>query len=186
MKIYFSASVLQKPGVGDSYNQIVQVVKSFGCEVVTTLGIFDMTMVDGQNKNNLEKVSFLGDWEAAVKKTDIAILEVSHPSTVNVGVELVRLIDKGRPVVCLYREGKCPSFVDHDFSNRLIRLEYDPDNLREVINYGLEEARSMINRRFTFYISGKIENFLDNMAKKTGVNRSEYIRNLIEEKMETY
>lgn len=65
----------------------------------------------------------------------------------------------------------------------MIKLEYSLKVIEEALDWGLEEAEQMLNRRFTFFISPEIDTFLDKISKKSGRSRSEYIRELIEEKM---
>lgn len=174
----------QRKSYEEYYARIMRMITSLGHSLLTSFDVLTVNPTTSQNQNPIEREAFHKRWFAVIAKTDIAVLEVSHPSTVNIGIELAQLIDRGKPVVCLYKQTKDPSFVGEQFSRRLIKLQYDEDDLEDMVVYGLEEAALWLNRRFTFYISGEIEAYLDRVTKKTGHSKSEFIRGLIEKEIE--
>lgn len=110
---------------------------------------------------------------------------LSHPSCIHTGFELGMILTRGKPVILLFEEGKNPSFVDNVFTSRLIKSEYNKNNLNEVLEWCLEEARGLSNRRFTLFISPDIEKFLEEKSISDGTSKSEFIRSLIEKEMNT-
>ena len=110
-------------------------------------------------------------------------VETSFPSTVNIGTEIGYFVKQGKPVVCLYENGRQSVFTSEVLSNRLIEGEYNEDDLEKVLEWGLKEAEQMLNRRFTMFITPEIDCYLNEISKQGG-SRSEFIRNLIRKKME--
>ncbi len=100
------------------------------------------------------------------------------------GIEIGDLIERGKPVICLYKKGKNPGFTLNIHSEKLLMYEYSEDNIKEVLAWAFEDVEQLLKRRFTFFISSEIDSFLYKIAKDKGTSRSEFIRGLIDREME--
>ncbi len=134
---------------------------------------------DSTTKTN----QWYSEWSKYIKESDFVIVEGSYPSTIYIGFETGMILWRGKPVVLLYKTAHDPVFINNLQSPRLIKSEYDDTNLEEVLDWCLEEVKELSNRRFTFFISPEIENFLDEVVNQNGTTRSEFIRGLIEKEM---
>jgi len=136
-----------------------------------------------EQDSTIKITQWYSEWSDYIKKSDFVIVEGSYPSTIQIGFETGMILWRGKPVVLLYKTAHDPVFINNLQSPRLIKSEYDDTNLEEVLDWCLEEVKELSNRRFTFFISPEIENFLDEVVSQNGTTRSEFIRGLIENEM---
>lgn len=118
-----------------------------------------------------------------IKKSEIVIVEISYPSTANVGHELTYALDLGIPVVAIHKKGRDPVFLKGITNDKLTIESYNDDNLEKVLSDSLDYSASQQDARFNFFISPKIGSYLDFVSKKKRVPRAVYLRRLIEEDM---
>lgn len=179
MKVYFSASMTHRERLGNSYRLIMEAVEKLGHELITSFDVLNIPVETSRNQALKARMRFYRDWRRSMSECEVAVIEVSHPSTVNIGLEVGQLIDRGKPTICLHRPKMDPAVVGEEYSKRILKFEYTNANVKEVLKYGFEEAEKMLNRRFTFFISSEIDAYLEKVAQNSGVSRSEFIRDLI-------
>lgn len=184
MKVYFTASIKQRGGLEEEYKLITEAIENSGNELVTSFDVLNLDLSYVLNQTIEQIDNFYQVWLKTINKADIGVVEVSFPSTVHIGMEISTLINKAKPVICLYKKGRNPTFTGEHHSSRIIKVEYTRETIKEALEWGLEEAEQLVNRRFTFFINPEIENFLDRKSEETGLSKSEYIRELIEEKLQ--
>lgn len=181
MKIFFSASI--HVGVDRKiYKRIVKVLEDLGHKV-----IYDHVLISTKDKIDVltvkERVEYHRKMSKTIASCDMSVCEVSFPSTISIGHEVTLALDKGKPVVALYQKEKEPGVLQGIKSDRFILVEYSKNDLKEVIEYGIDEASEKIDVRFNFFISPKINRFLDVIAKNKRIPRAVYLRRLIEKDM---
>jgi hypothetical protein len=120
-----------------------------------------------------------------IANCDVVVCEASFPSTISIGHEVSVALDKGKPIIALYQPKKEPGVLEGINSERFMLLEYTQKDLKEVLDYGMEGAVEQIDVRFNFFISPKISKYLDKVSKETKTPRAVYLRNLIEEDMDS-
>jgi len=119
----------------------------------------------------------------SLKKADIVVFEASFPS-IGVGLLLDMALDLGKGVVALHMKGKFPFFLGGVRDDKLAIEEYTIDNLKKILKISLEYSADQMDTRFNFFISPKIGNYLDWVAKKRKIPRAVYLRRLIEKEMD--
>lgn len=177
MKIYFTAPLYEKNKFVHFYRKITESLEKFGHVVITD--VFDYEASDILSQSAEDASKYLSTWNGYLRDSDICIAEISFPETVNIGFEVASILDRGKPVIALYRKGTDPVFITSDFSSRMIKVEYTPEDTETVLKWALEEAEQMLNRRFTFFVSPEIDNHLTKISQERSLPRSDYIRNLI-------
>jgi len=182
VKIYFTASAKYKDKRKKVYQRIVSYLQKESHEVFEK--VLSTHLPDVSRISAREIKAWHQKWSAYIRECDLVIFEGSYPSTIHIGFELGLILAKGKPTVLLFQEGKDPTLISQIYSNRLVKSEYTEDNLEEVIAWCLEEVEKISHRRFTFYISPEIDEFLDRVSDKKTISRSKYIRALIEKEME--
>jgi len=182
MKVYFSASTVYKSQFEVVYQKIVDYLQHQGHEVFEVVLSEHLPSVSGISAHSVKQ--WFREWSAYVRECDFAVIEGSYPSTIQIGFEVGMILARGKSVVLIFQEGKDPVFINQLYSSRLIRSAYTESNVIEVISWCLEEVKESIDRRFTFFISPTIDEYLSEMMKKEGISRSSYIRQLIEKEME--
>ncbi len=183
MKIYFSGSRLFSDKFEDVYSVVREIINQEGYTLVdrTEGGVpGDVYKIDSSERKK-RYVSFI----KALDACDISVFEASYPSTLHIGHEITLAIEKGRPVVVLYSDGdeKEPVLFRGINSDKLIWVKYNSKNLKTVLTNALEEAKKMQDVRFNFFVSPKILEYLDFVAKKRMIPRSVFLRDLIEKEM---
>lgn len=162
---------------------ISQTVEELGHEVVTTYDVFNIRKKDLLGFKEEEILSHYHGWQRTMKKVDLVLFEVSYPSSVNVGAGIIGSIEKGKPVICMYKTGRNPVFINEILSSRLIQTEYTTESISDSLEWAIDEAKNQIDRRFTMNISGEIDAYLNRISRDNNTSRSDYIRRLIEKEM---
>ena len=181
MKVYFTASTNFKRECEQDYKTIVEYLRKKSHDVfekVLSEHIPDPASVTSHQIKEWHK-----EWNAYIHDCDFAVVEGSYPSTIHIGFDISQILSRGKSVILLYKKGKDPVFLSDTFSPKLVKSEYMSSNIIEVMDWCLEEISKFTHRRFTFFISSKIDMFLEIVSKKEGVSKAEYIRYLIEGQM---
>lgn len=182
MTIYFSAALAQSHLYHKFYQRIVARLEKAGHTVLQDTT--EVSLKDAVTKSDQERISYYKQVLHWISQADIVVLEVSFPSTLHIGHELSLAIEKGRPVVALYHQGKEPSFFLGLEEEKIFWGEYTSGDLEDIIREGLEYASSQTETRYNLYLSPKHITHLDRMAKATKMPKSTYLRGLIEEDIE--
>jgi len=181
MKVVFIASQAQSVELAGYYKQINDALES------KEMTVFSGHLFTNENDSDLVDKKQIEAWYKEViqhvRAADTIFVEISYPSTVNVGHILTYALDTGKPVVALYRSGREPFFLRGRVDDKLVLLEYSDKDINEVVSNALEYVSSAQDVRFNFFISPEIGRFLDWISKKKRLPRAVYLRKLIEEDM---
>ncbi len=180
MNIYFSAAVTQRDAFIKEYKTIKATIQKLGHTYNESFDVFHTSLDTILAPDVSKHQEYFLKWDNVVKKSDIAIIEASFPSTVHIGLEISTLVDLGKPTICLYKQSRAPMFIHKFLSNRLIFAEYETTSLEETLAWSIEEASQWISRRFTFFLPPHLDARLDTIQKTKHISKSEYIRSLIE------
>ena len=181
MKVVFIASQVQTKDLGDYYKQMNDALVSHGLEVFSGHLFTHVNDSDLAGKKQIE--SWYKEVIQHVRAADAIFVEISYPSTVNVGHILTYALDAGKPVVALYKTGREPFFLRGKIDDKLVLLEYTDKDIKQVVANALDYVSSAQDVRFNFFISPEIGRFLDWVSKKRRLPRAVYLRKLIEEDM---
>jgi len=181
MKVVFIASQAQTKDLGDYYKQMNDALVSHGLEVFSGHLFTHVNDSDLAGKKQIE--SWYKEVIQHVRAADAIFVEISYPSTVNVGHILTYALDAGKPVVALYKTGREPFFLRGKIDDKLVLLEYTDKDIKQVVANALDYVSSAQDVRFNFFISPEIGRFLDWVSKKRRLPRAVYLRKLIEEDM---
>lgn len=182
MKVYFTSSPRSLKLHNNQINKIYQTIQRLGYELVNDF-IVKVDPDSYYKSSNVEMVSHYQETISSIKKADIVVLDVSVAS-----MAMGYLIDKAKEysksVVILHLKTKEPLFFSAIVDERIQIVEYVPENLERVLKDSLIYAAEKIDTRFNFFISPKIGNYLDWIAKKRKLPRAVYLRKLIEDDMD--
>ncbi|NMC35784.1 hypothetical protein GYA49_01950 [Candidatus Beckwithbacteria bacterium] len=182
MKIYFSASISDKKNLINNYKFIYKTLEEIGVEIISDHVLKD-TAETIKLKSHEEVVLFYKKIVKLINSSDIVIIESSASST-NLGHEISLALEKNKPTIVLVEEqAKTPRLLEGSNDEKLIMVRYQMNTLRRELKFALEEAKSQSDVRFNFFVSPKIVNYLDWIAKKKKVPRAVYLRRLIDEDM---
>lgn len=181
MKVVFVASHTQKAELGSYYKRTIKFLEDKGLEVYVG-SLFDEKLEKEANSN---REKWYKQTIHEVQKADLVVVEISYPSTANVGHELTYALEIGKPVIAIYRKEKEPIFLRGREDEKLLLFEYTDNDLESILDSALEYATDVQDVRFNFFISPSIGRYLDWVSKNKRIPRAVYLRKLIEEEMHT-
>ncbi|MCX7997247.1 MAG: hypothetical protein N2691_05880 [Patescibacteria group bacterium] len=117
-----------------------------------------------------------------IQIADICVFEVSIHS-IGIGFSIEKSLEMNKPTVVIYLKGHRPIFLSGVADEKLIIREYTEKNYKKIIAEALDIARERRDKRFNFFISPKLLEYLENASAAEGVTKSKFIRNLIVNKM---
>lgn len=177
MIIYFSGSTIDTSAL-PSFGQIVSRLEHLGHTVYQRILSEHLPGVGKITSRGVRE--WYTQWLHYVATADLVVVEGSYPSSIHVGFEMGAIAMRSKPIILLYREGRDPVFIHQLHYSRLIKSGYTKENLSEVLDWCLGELEHTMNRRFTFYVSPEIDEYLTTIVEQNDTSRSEYIRGLIE------
>ncbi|KUK79229.1 MAG: hypothetical protein XD95_0535 [Microgenomates bacterium 39_7] len=182
MKIHFDASGRGFDEFGKYYKKIDDVIKELGHQ--STNNMFDSSVVqqfyDGPHEKRVRRYKNL---MTSLKQSDLVVLEVSIHS-LSMGFWMQKALELNKPVIALHLKEYDPSFLQGIDNEKLQLIEYEEENLEEVLRYAIDFASDQQDTRFNFFISPKHQNYLDWISQNRKIPRSVFLRRLIEKHME--
>lgn len=183
MKIFFAK--IEPEQSDDSFKIIIKELKNLGYDVadITTTELSSvMKLSETTSKVKDQLVKSFNQVIEAIRKCDMCIFEASIPGTLT-GLLLQISLENQKPTIVLYAKDTAPSFLYALDDQKLILQSYTEKTLKKVLRDTVTIAREKRDKRFNFFISPKLLEFLDVASTQEGVTKSKYIRNLIVEHM---
>lgn len=182
MKVFFGTSPRIKSSYPDSVHHIYKIIKDLGYSHTSNW----VESVDPKSFYEKMSSSELEDHNERIlkelKSADICVFDTSLPS-LSVGYLINMSIDLGKQVIVL-TQSNSPSFVlGWVKSDALFLVKYTSENIEKMLKDALKKAEDNSDVRFNFFVSPKILNYLDFVAKHRMIPRSVFLRNLIEREM---
>lgn len=181
MKVYFTGSISGRDKYLKNYQAIVDDLRNRGIEVFEDT-ISPTKEYIYEEITDQDKIKYYQTVLKWMNQVDVVIAEAST-SSLSIGHEISLALEKNKPVVVLYAEGKAPHFLVGVQSEKLQLIKYDLNNLQKVLDEALEYAIAQQDTRFNFFVSPKIVSYLDWVAKNKRLPRAVYLRKLIEDEM---
>ncbi len=119
---------------------------------------------------------------AEIRKADVCVFEVSI-GDLSIGFWVWSALSMGKAVILLGKSEKVLALFEGIGPNSMITVVYKDGDLKEKLDLALKQAGTLVNTRFNLFIPRELMAYLDWVAKNLGVNRSEYIRKLIEKEV---
>jgi hypothetical protein len=179
MKIYFTAAISQKDKFGAIYDKIIKVLEQNDHQVQHD-HITQTNLDQVLGKDDAERLTYYKKALKWISQADVVVVEASFPSTLNIGHEVTLSLEKGKPVVMLYKQGFDSVFMHGLNSEKLFLVEYTEENLEQLLKDTVEYARDQSDTRFNFFISPRHVAYLDWVAQTKKIPRSVYLRHLLE------
>lgn len=182
MKVVFVASHSQSKELQEYYDRVMNVLDERGYEVFAG-SLFDKGRTEPFIEDQKKRERWYKESMAHIRECDFVVVEISYPSTANVGHELTYALDLGKPVVAMYLSGRDPFFLRGRVDDKLTIMPYTTHDLEQVLASAFDYALSAQDVRFNFFISPAIGAYLDWISKKKRLPRAVYLRRLIEQDM---
>lgn len=119
-----------------------------------------------------------------IQSADICVFEVSSHS-LGIGFSVEKSLELNKPTIAFYHKSINPIFLSGVDDEKFILRSYDDRSYKKVVREALELARERRDKRFNFFISPKLLEYLEKTSAEEGITKSKFIRNLIVNKMRT-
>jgi 2'-deoxynucleoside 5'-phosphate N-hydrolase len=183
MKIYFTGPISRvSPEVRENYSLIIKKLQDLGHNVFAD-HITNKKPDDLKKQTEEESITVQRIMTKRKKYADLVIAEVSTPSF-GVGQEITAALVNSKQVIALHLPGCEPHLLRDEGEDSLYIVEYTRDTLREVLEDYIDISKDQMDVRFNFFVSPRIVNYLDWIAKQKKMPRAVYLRRLIEKDME--
>lgn len=175
--VYFSASSDVEKETRDRYTFIVETIKNIGGKVIANW-LNDKVVLNPQ-----------GVFEQAItgiEQADIVVADITQPS-IGVGQQIEYALSQKIPVIGVYYEGIAnPSrftLGSSQDSTLLTICKYTEDSLFSTLKQQFESISKSQFVKFNFICTKEINNYLDSESEKRQTSKSEFLREIIREKM---
>ncbi len=184
MQVFFTATYQGQKQFGNFYKKIFDEIKNLGYTMV------DEEIVNIKYEDYIKKMEEGREFQVknylttidCIKKSDICVLETSAHS-LGLGFIVQKCLEMSKPTVVLYNESNTPYFLAGIMDEKMIVKSYNEKNLKKVVKESLDNARERRDKRFNFFLSPKLLDYLEVASKKEGVTKSKLIRDLIVDHM---
>lgn len=180
MKVFFTASLRGQTEYGKLYKEIFNELSSLGYKNLDE-EIFRLPPNYYDTMEKQGRQAFIDLYQRkikAVQDADICLFEGSLPS-LSIGYLIQKALDFNKPTIILYFEDNTPQFISGIDEEKLIVKQYKEKNIKTVVKEAVEEARHLQDKRFNFFISPDLLNYLEKASKSEDITKSTFIRNLI-------
>ncbi|MDP4011738.1 MAG: hypothetical protein Q8P72_05955 [Candidatus Roizmanbacteria bacterium] len=183
MKIFFYTSPVSSSfdnQVKHIYRELVNLGYVHTSDEAMTHVVRDILSKDKNfSQVNKEKYNtFIKGFLDAVAKSDICIFEASFQS-LGLGYLIDKSLEMAKPTIVLYYEGNVPHILNVVDDDKLIVQSYDDKNIDSIIRKTINDAREKRDKRFNFFLSPKLLQYIDDASKERGVTKSKLLRDMI-------
>lgn len=184
MKVFFTGSIRDTSFDKTLFKKLYQEIETLGYEHVNDtilhLSEDDSSLMEKDTReNHIQRYTERVD---AIKKADICIFETSAHS-LTTGFLINVALDQQKPTIVMYYKDLVPYFLEGVDHEKLLIRSYSEKDYKHVLAEVLEQSREKRDKRFNFFISPKLLEFLENTSNSEGITKSKLIRNLIVEHM---
>lgn len=184
MKIFFLAHISSDRAVEADYDTIINILTQLGHEVIYK-HVFD-TPEDLAKLSESELEARAKNLSSVMLECDSLVYEGTISST-GAGFLLSKALANSVPTLFLIQRKYVGLYLADP--NRLLTIKrYDPLNiakLKSMISSFLKFATNKrLTRRFNLMISDSLYDYLDSQAKSNNISMSDFVRNMLYEKMD--
>ena len=181
MKVFFTASQKGKSYFEQYYKRIVEETEIMGFlllkdEIINTKEEDYYHRLKNGDKEVFVKL--YRDKLKAVQEADVCIFETTVPSF-GVGYLVAKSLELNKPTIVLYFKDNTPYFLLGINNEKLIARNYNDSNLNKILEEAYKTANQLRDKRFNFFITPDLLNYLDKTSRSNSVTKSMFIRKLI-------
>ena len=180
MKVFFTATYQGENHFGKFYKLIYDEIKKLGFDHLDdeAISISYEKYVSRMAKGRAAQVENYHSKLAAIQKADICVLETSAHS-LGLGFIVQKSLELAKPTIVLYYKDAVPYFLTGIEDDKLIVKSYNDKNLNKVLEDAMKLAREKRDKRFNFFLSPKLLNYIESASKDRGVTKSKLLRDMI-------
>lgn len=181
MKVFFTASQKGKSYFEQYYKRIVEETEIMGFLILKD-DIIDTKEEEYyhrlKNGGKEEYNKLYHDKLKALQEADVCVFEATVPSF-SVGYLIAKSLEFNKPTIVLYFKDNVPYFLLGISNEKLIARNYNDSNLNKILEEAYKAASQLQDKRFNFFITPDLLNYLDETSRSNNVTKSMFIRKLI-------
>lgn len=180
MKILFSSSYLGKQKYKDNYDTVLKALNATGKEIITP---DQNDYLDLLTQKEIERIQFPNriHFEALLKgidMCDVIVFEMSDESF-QLGYLATQAVQNKKYVLCV---SIFDDFTDKIPSRFFFGAKYDDRTITDIVaNFVHQAGEDQFSERFNLFLSPGQVDYLEKRSVQENMNKSEYIRSLIDE-----
>lgn len=129
-------------------------------------------------KNKNAQKEFVKKIIKSISLSDICIFEATQPSF-GIGYLIEKSLSMAKPTIILFYKKNTSLVLPNIEDEKLITKVYTEKTLTKVLKQSLLIAKQRRDKRFNFYLSTKLLEYVDNLSKEEGVTKSKIMRDII-------
>jgi len=180
MKIFYTASYYGKEKYQKYYDLVLKAIRETGVELLSTESGNYLSILQKKELKRFKSQKQI-HYEAirkGIQWADATVIEISNEDF-QLGHEATLAIESKKHVLCLS--------IHEDFSKKIINpyfhgAKYNEYNIEEVVDDFIDMVKNeQLDERFNLFLSTRQITYIEEVARRKGMNMSEYIRMLIDE-----
>lgn len=179
MTIFYTCSYYGKGKYQKEYDRVRQAMRALKVTLISPEEGNYLDVIDGETRRRLAGNPGLLHYEAirqGIHLADAVVIESSFED-IQIGHEITLAVMEKKPVLVLSTKEDFSNKIVHDY---LFGAKYTTSTLAPTLQDFFAKVREMrIARRFNMFLYPSQVEYLGNVAKKHGMNMSEYLRRLI-------
>ena len=180
MKIFLIGNPRKEGVFFKNFEILNKYIKDADCTAINN-DLTDKQYADFEKKMkkdvNLQKI-FYKDIMRAIDKSDICIFEASDPSLA-IGHLIEKSLSLLKPTIVLFYKEVKSYIVPHINNEKLITRTYTEKTLKRVLKQTLNLAKQRRDKRFNFYLSTKLLEYIETLGREEGSTKSKVMRDII-------
>lgn len=181
MNIFFTASFSGKQEYQRNYDLVVDALENQGATVVSPeKGNYYSVLTPNDFRKTTDKnMLHYQAIRKGIDQADAVVFEISHEDF-QVGFEAAYALESKKYVLALSTKEDFSKKIKHPFFRGIHYTEVTIDN--EIESFLKHAEQHQFSQRFNFFLSTTQQQYLQKAAEEKGLNQSEYLRFLIDEK----
>ncbi|HRN69861.1 MAG TPA: hypothetical protein PLS49_01640 [Candidatus Woesebacteria bacterium] len=183
MKVFLVSTPIGETEHGQLFKKLYEEIKKLG--YIHTSNLITQTSDEFLTKMKEGKQAhkeFYKSMIDGINNADICVFEASTPSF-GVGYLIQSSLNSSKPTIVLFYKEVRSNLLPGIDDEKLVYHTYDETNYKKIIKKSLDEAREKRDKRFNFFLSPKLLNYLEKVSNTQGVTKSKILRDLIVEHM---
>lgn len=182
MRIFFTASYFGKKTYQKEYDLVLNALENQKVEVISPEKANYLSLLSPQEiqRYPTPEMQHYYAIRKSIQTADAVVLEVSYQDF-QVGFEAAYAVESKKYVLTMSTNHNYGQYIHHPFFQGAQYSELTVDN--QIENFLHQVQQNQFPERFNFFLSSAQLKFLAEKSEQAGLNRSEFIRHLINKEM---
>ena len=183
MKVFLVSTPIGEQKLGEMFEKLYEELEKLGYQHISdfiTLSSEEFTKEMSKGKDAQKE--FYNKMVNNIRQADICIFEASTPSF-GVGYLIQESLSNSKPTIVLFYKEMKSFFIPGIDDDKLIVKTYDESSYKKVLKSVVNIAREKRDKRFNFFLSPKLLNYLEQASNARGVTKSKLLRDMIVQHM---